>query len=482
MKKQYLFAGILMAALSFTACDEDYKDWAEPQSNPQEAAVAQVQASFEAGENTTIVMDDMEDVEMVEILKFKSASAEGASFSPSALLINGNKFPYTYEDGSFKVSLAQLDSLTQQIYFSRASVARTLTVKAQGAAIVNEQGLSVESEEMEISLTPNATPEIDPKGYVMMGQWQDWIITSATVMEDKGNGIYQVKITTTEDENWFKFYGASPFEGASDSDWDAVNAVQMGCRENGDKATQNFIVWSGDKYGVETPVIAGAGEWLITLDMVNMTYTVAPVVGELYMTGSAYGWGNTEGAWNQFIPVNGSDGAFWGMYYFNAGDEIKFAPQAAWEGGDFGFSDAISQSSIDRAELSDAGGNIKVGKAGWYLVYVSVINGENIVEFEEPAVYLIGETIGGWNAGMENAKFEVPADGDGEFVSPAFVAANEIRAYVSLPQVSDWWKAEFMVFDGKIEYRGNGGDQDRVTGQAGQKLYLNFGTGTGSIK
>ena len=186
-------------------------------------------------------------------------------------------------------------------------------------------------------------------------------------------------------------------------------------------------------------------------------------------------------AWNQLVPVNGSDGAFWGMYYFNAGDEIKFAPQADW-GGDFGFSDAISQSSIDRAELSNAGGNIKVGKAGWYLVYVSVINGENIVEFEEPAVYLIGDAIGGWNAGMENAKFEVPADGDGEFVSPAFVATKEVRAYVSLPQVSDWWKAEFMVFDGKIEYRGNGGDQDRVTGQAGQKLYLNFKEGTGSIK
>ena len=477
MKKQYLFAGIMIAALNFTACDEDYKDWAEPQSNPQEEAASQVQASFEAGANTTIVMDEMEEVEFVEILKFKESSAKDASFSPSALLINGNKFPYVYENGSFKVSLSQLDSMTQQIYFSRASVARTLTIKAQGAAIVDGQGLSVESEEMEISLTPNATPELDPKGYVMMGEWQSWTIASPTQMEDKGDGIYQAKITTTKDENWFKFYPASPFEGNT-GNWDPINAVEMGCQVNGDKATENFIVWTGDKYKVETPVIAGAGEWLVTLDMVNMTYTVAPVVGELYMTGSAYDWGGT---WNQFIPVNESDGAFWGMYYFHSGDEIKFAPQADW-GGDFGFSDAISQSSIERAGLENNGGNIKVNNAGWYLVYVSVINGENIVEFEEPAVYLIGNTIGGWDADMEVAKFEVPADADGEFVSPAFVEAGEVRAYVSLPQVSDWWKAEFMVFDGKIEYRGNGGDQDRVSGEAGQKLYLNFGEGTGSIK
>ena len=46
----------------------------------------------------------------------------------------------------------------------------------------------------------------------------------------------------------------------------------------------------------------------------------------------------------------------------------------------------------------------------------------------------------------------------------------------------DWWKSEFMVFDGKIVYRGTGGDQDRVMGSAGEKLYLNFGNETGEIK
>jgi hypothetical protein len=39
-----------------------------------------------------------------------------------------------------------------------------------------------------------------------------------------------------------------------------------------------------------------------------------------------------------------------------------------------------------------------------------------------------------------------------------------------------------MVFDGAIVYRGMGGDQDRVAGSAGQKLYLNFTNETGEIK
>ncbi|MBS7396065.1 MAG: DUF5115 domain-containing protein, partial [Prevotellamassilia sp.] len=35
MKRLAFYAGALLTALSFTACDEDYTDWANPQSNPQ---------------------------------------------------------------------------------------------------------------------------------------------------------------------------------------------------------------------------------------------------------------------------------------------------------------------------------------------------------------------------------------------------------------------------------------------------------------
>jgi hypothetical protein len=39
-----------------------------------------------------------------------------------------------------------------------------------------------------------------------------------------------------------------------------------------------------------------------------------------------------------------------------------------------------------------------------------------------------------------------------------------------------------MVFGEKIVYRAMGGDQERVGGAAGQRLYLNFGNETGEIK
>ena len=65
---------------------------------------------------------------------------------------------------------------------------------------------------------------------------------------------------------------------------------------------------------------------------------------------------------------------------------------------------------------------------------------------------------------------EYDTDGDGG-----------IRACVSI-EGCDWWKTEFMVFNGELKYRATGGDQERVNGTKGQVLSINFTQGTGDIK
>ena len=75
----------------------------------------------------------------------------------------------------------------------------------------------------------------------------------------------------------------------------------------------------------------------------------------------------------------------------------------------------------------------------------------------------------------------VPDTKDVELVSPAFGASKEVRMCVNFGGY-DWWKVEFIVLDGKIVYRGNGGDQERVSVSEGQKAYLNFTDGTGTFK
>ena len=109
-------------------------------------------------------------------------------------------------------------------------------------------------------------------------------------------------------------------------------------------------------------------------------------------------------------------------------------------------------------------------------------NGENrTVSFEKPEVYLQGPTIGNWDCKKENM-FTAPTTATGEFVSPAFVATDEVRMCVKLKDF-DWWKSEFIVNKaGDIVYRGEGNDPEKITVTAGQRCYLNFSTGKGSYK
>lgn len=213
----------------------------------------------------------------------------------------------------------------------------------------------------------------------------------------------------------------------------------------------------------------------------------------MYIIGSPFDWNWDNAA--SFTPVHGFAGTeaspgstqsmYWSMQYFNVDDEVKFNFNKDWDGNDFGFS-AVSDEAIAFADLSDSGGNIKVGKAGWYIVTVTTTFNEDetglehSVDFLAPNVYLIGNTIGSWET-VEEGLFTIPETADGEFVSPAFVASDALRMHIKLEGI-DWWKTEFNIFEGKIVYRGNGGDQEQVSVAEGQKAYLNFSDGTGEIK
>ncbi|NDV82852.1 SusF/SusE family outer membrane protein [Bacteroides sp. 51] len=224
---------------------------------------------------------------------------------------------------------------------------------------------------------------------------------------------------------------------------------------------------------------------VIKLDQVLANPEAPVTVDNLYVIGSFNGWD-----WINSIalpPVHSNPGMFWGIMYFDAGDEFKFNVSALDDENVGGYSDALfSDESIALADLSDNGGNIKVGKAGWYLIIVDgTLTGRamtyNSVRFLEPIVYLTGDPSGGWDAFDDARKFTVPTDRDGEFVSPAFIADGELRMCVKLEDL-DWWKTEFVILNGKIAYRGAGGDQERVNVTIGKKAYLNFMDGTGSVK
>lgn len=220
------------------------------------------------------------------------------------------------------------------------------------------------------------------------------------------------------------------------------------------------------------------------LENVHLNYSLAPVTTpeHLYVVGGFCGWdwGNSF----EFVPVYDHTEMYWRMVWIDeAGVKINTAQE--WDGNQKGYNDITVAGDLAGNISTNDDGNICSTTPQWYLMVVTAsVSGRDIkytVEFNEPNVYLIGDTFGGWDELMADSKFDVPTTMDADFVSPAFKADGEIRAYVKVPG-NDWWHSEFMVFNGEIAYRGKGGDQEGVAGKVGQKLYLNFATGKGSIK
>ena len=227
---------------------------------------------------------------------------------------------------------------------------------------------------------------------------------------------------------------------------------------------------------------------VICLENVHLNYSLAPVSlpEHLYVVGSFCGWdwGNSF----EFVPVYDHPEMYWRMVWIDeAGVKINTAKE--WDGNEKGYNGITVAGDLADKISANGDGNICSTTPQWYLMVVTAsASGRDVnytVEFNKPNVYLMGDVIGGWDEENVEALFSVPTEKDADFVSPAFVANTPddggVRAYVKIPG-NDWWHSEFVVLNGDIAYRGTGGDQDRVAGKVGQKLYLNFATGKGSIK
>jgi hypothetical protein len=219
-------------------------------------------------------------------------------------------------------------------------------------------------------------------------------------------------------------------------------------------------------YTLAQGAIANSYKFETTLTAEDKTPT------EMYMIGADFGnWDWASDGVVSLTQVNGKSGEFWTIKYFTAANGFKFCPKKEWN-GDF-------TNLGEDAGFTVADGNCFVPADGLYMVYVNLADSK--LTIEPAAVYGIGDCFGGWDAKNEAAKFAVSEDG--KALTMTVPADGNIRMYAeSTAATSDWWTREFNVFEGKIEYRGNGGDQPAVAVTAGQVVTLNFADNTGSIQ
>ena len=328
MKKTFLYSLAVLASVSLASCNGDYDDWANPQNNPQEASAAKYGITFTAGPEAECNMPDEDGV--INLVTVNSTDANVTGYTVKDLKVNGEAIKGEAVGNNIQVNAVELEKILCKQNNSRASVARDINVEskvsvnlASGDAVaINTVGTTT------AKLKPTPTPAIDPNGYYMLGHLNgkdDWDNTDPVWMNEVSDGVYQAKVTTAKDKNWFKFFEGSKFVSG---DWDAINSGALGCKDNGCEEASGYIYYTGDKWGeLQTLVIPGAGTWIVTLDMNNLTYTVGKPI--LYMAGDANGW-------KQIDVLNSEDGVnFKGYMYLNQ-KGFKFCTQPNWDGTNYG--------------------------------------------------------------------------------------------------------------------------------------------------
>lgn len=438
MTKKILFAFVIAAGLA--SCSEDYTDWNNPQHNDAEEAVAAAYGVQFAGSGVDVNMGDENNPEKIKLVSMATSNPDVDSLRFMSIKVNNQVIPYTVEGNDAYVSTYSLDSCAMVALKTRKYEKRELNVDVEATVYPKSKTAVAIKGELKQNETPIPTPEIDPKGYYILGDIENvgWTPSKGLMMEDKGNGIYTATVTTSNEENWFKFYGATGFS-TDDNNWDLVNKYQYGCQVNGDAATFNMLEWKD----VKTPTIAGAGTWIVTLDMINCTYTIKKPI--LYMAGDANGW-------NQIDYLASEDGSsFTGFMYLNQ-NGFKFCSEPNWDGTNYG-----------ATYFSKEGDNIiMTEEAGYYKVEVD-LSAKTYTLTPITTIGVIGDaTEGGWDA-----------DQDMTYVP-----------YNSETKEPGYWEIkDINLTAGAIKFRANdawdiswGGDINSLTTNNGGNITVDAGT------
>ena len=275
--------------MSMVSCTEDYTDWGNPQTNPEEEAVA-----FGNGSVTPEGVINLADVtgDKVKVASIVAPTSTKDTYTPSFKInfdgqsfdidANGNMAKadlVNYITGKFGKRPTERDlDATLDAWLSNGSTAAKMATSAK----------------FQVKAIPEA-PFIDA-AYYLVGDLTEWKLdtnlkfahSDADVYEDP---VFTLMFTTTKDEQCWKIIPQGNVDAGNI--WAVENAPKgvVGIEQDGDNAMSGKLLTTnskGNKAGAGK--IAKAGMYQMTINMMDYTYTIKQIAPEYYLVGKLQGW------------------------------------------------------------------------------------------------------------------------------------------------------------------------------------------------
>ncbi len=488
MKKLSLYISIALAGLFMGSCSEDFKDWADPQTNPQEDAITI--PGFTA---TAAQAIDFASVTTDSVNTFSLSSAalpEGFTLGNARLELtpqgveNATKTTVN-TDLNGKGAVADLAPVVESAYGKRPT-ARTFDAQVYVNAVKDGQAVLIDAGKINLVMTPKA-PFIDTN-YYLVGQMTDWSLdtkfkfthSDADVYEDP---VFTIMFTTTDDNQYWKIIPQGNVDAGNI--WAVENNPKgvVGVETDGDDAMSGTLLTTTSKgEKANAGKIAKAGIYQMTINMMDYTYSIKQIAPEYYLVGALQSWSDQ----NMSCLMTAETAMVQNFTTKWTGD----ANMKIWLGSDFGKWDnafgSASGDGVNTAEgkLKAGGGAIVCPEKGAYYTFTADFStmtykwtklaNQNPTEFKH--VSLIG--VGGkWNEGddidLEQvaphnwylAKQEIPAGG------------LKIRADHKWRDDGNWGFAEGQKYESKGTLITSGGSSNISVPAGTYNIYFNDITG-----
>lgn len=275
--------------MSMVSCTEDYTDWGNPQSNPEEEAVA-----FGDGSVTPVDVINLKDVtgDKVKVASIVAPTSSKEAYKSSFKInFDGQSFDIDADGNMAKADLVNYITGKFGKRPTERDLDATLDAWLSNGSTAAKMATSAK---FQVKAIPEA-PFIDA-AYYLVGDLTGWNLdtklkfahSDADVYEDP---VFTLMFTTTKDgQNWKIIPQGNVDTG---NIWAVENDPKgvVGIEKDGNDAMSGKLLTTnskGDKAGAGK--IAKAGMYQMTINMMDYTYTIKQIAPEYYLVGKLQGW------------------------------------------------------------------------------------------------------------------------------------------------------------------------------------------------
>lgn len=316
--------------MSMVSCTEDYTDWGNPQTNPEEEAV-----SFGDGSVTPVDVINLADVtgDKVKVASIVAPTSTKDTYAPFFKInFDGQSFDIDADGNMAKADLVNYITNTYGKRPIERDIDATLDAWQSNGSTAAKVKMAT-SENFQVKAIPEA-PVIEEGYYLVMFTTDDvngWTKGVAKAFNHSDKDVYEdpvftVSFETTKADQYWKII---PKKNIDADDLWAPGVV--GPKVDGDDSMTGALTNGEAKAGK----IAKAGKYKLTINMMDYSYTIEEVNYDpfIYFIGSTDGWKSND---QKLALVDDAKGVYTGYVYLAdpnaAGFEFKFQrAQGNWD-------------------------------------------------------------------------------------------------------------------------------------------------------